>query len=98
MSWGATDLPQTRQRQKRSTYSCPQKEILTPAKENIEGWFRYGSQNQPDPDGKMLQKYTAGLTNKTEKALAAKVGHLEMLRGGKQSKGVANRTKDGKTA
>lgn len=36
--------------------------------------------------GVMVQKYTAGLTGKTERALAEKAGHLEMLRGGKGKK------------
>ena len=30
-----------------------------------------------------LQKYTSGLIGKTERALAEKAGHLEMLGGGK---------------
>ena len=34
------------------------------------------------------KKYTAGLTSKTERALAEKAGHLEMLGGGKK-KGIA---------
>ncbi|CAF9941345.1 hypothetical protein IMSHALPRED_002534 [Imshaugia aleurites] len=33
--------------------------------------------------GKITKKYTAGLTGKTERALAEKAGHLEMLGGGK---------------
>lgn len=33
-----------------------------------------------------LQKYSAGLINKTERSLAEKAGHLEMLKGGKKGK------------
>jgi len=33
------------------------------------------------------QKYTAGLTGKTERTLAERVGHLEMLEGGKKRGG-----------
>ncbi|CAF9936645.1 MAG: hypothetical protein ALECFALPRED_006911 [Alectoria fallacina] len=35
---------------------------------------------------KITKKYTAGLTGKTERALAEKAGHLEMLGGGKKKK------------
>ncbi|KAF2247466.1 hypothetical protein BU26DRAFT_566444 [Trematosphaeria pertusa] len=35
---------------------------------------------------KIKKKHTAGLTAKTEKLLAEKAGHLEMLRGGKKDK------------
>lgn len=35
---------------------------------------------------KIKKKHTAGLTAKTEKLLAEKAGHLEMLRGGKKEK------------
>ncbi|EOD48496.1 hypothetical protein GTA08_BOTSDO11845 [Neofusicoccum parvum] len=35
---------------------------------------------------KLLKKHSAGLTALTEKALAEKAGHLEMLRGGKKDK------------
>ena len=31
-----------------------------------------------------MQKYTSGLIGKTERALAEKAGHLEMLGGGKK--------------
>jgi len=34
----------------------------------------------------VLQKHSAGLTALTEKALAEKAGHLEMLRGGKKDR------------
>lgn len=33
---------------------------------------------------KIKKKHTAGLIGKTEKLLASKAGHLEMLRGGKK--------------
>lgn len=33
----------------------------------------------------ITKKYSAGLINKTERGLAEKVGHLEMLAGGKKS-------------
>lgn len=33
------------------------------------------------------QKYTSGLTGKTERTLAERVGHLEMLAGGKKRGG-----------
>lgn len=36
---------------------------------------------------KITKKYTAGLTGKTERALAERVGHLEMLAGGKKKGG-----------
>jgi len=36
---------------------------------------------------KITKKYTAGLTGKTERALAEKAGHLEMLGGGKKKGG-----------
>ncbi|KAK5165790.1 uncharacterized protein LTR77_008713 [Saxophila tyrrhenica] len=32
----------------------------------------------------MTKKHTSGLTEMTEKSLASKAGHLEMLRGGKK--------------
>ncbi|KAF6233247.1 hypothetical protein HO173_008536 [Letharia columbiana] len=35
---------------------------------------------------KITKKYTAGLTGKTERALAERAGHLEMLGGGKKKK------------
>ena len=35
---------------------------------------------------KIKKKHTAGLTTQTEKMLAGKAGHLEMLRGGKKDK------------
>ncbi|EKG12974.1 hypothetical protein MPH_09892 [Macrophomina phaseolina MS6] len=35
---------------------------------------------------KLLKKHSAGLTALTEKQLAEKAGHLEMLRGGKKDK------------
>ena len=35
---------------------------------------------------KIKKKHTAGLTAQTEKMLAGKAGHLEMLRGGKKDK------------
>ncbi|KAF2678899.1 hypothetical protein K458DRAFT_247622, partial [Lentithecium fluviatile CBS 122367] len=35
---------------------------------------------------KIKKKHTAGLIGKTEKLLASKAGHLEMLRGGKKDK------------
>lgn len=41
------------------------------------------------------QKYTAGLTGKTERALAEKAGHLEMLDGGKERKKEGGRGKGG---
>lgn len=44
---------------------------------------------------KITKKYTAGLTGKTERALAEKVGHLEMLSGGKK-KGGDGDVKEGK--
>ncbi|EMC99546.1 hypothetical protein BAUCODRAFT_62960 [Baudoinia panamericana UAMH 10762] len=34
----------------------------------------------------MKKKHTAGLTALTEKSLASKAGHLEMLRGGKKDR------------
>ncbi|KAF1954997.1 hypothetical protein CC80DRAFT_566180 [Byssothecium circinans] len=37
---------------------------------------------------KIKHKSTAGLTGKTEKMLAAKAGHLEMLKGGKREKRI----------
>lgn len=42
------------------------------------------------------QKYTAGLTGKTERALAEKAGHLEMLGGGKVKKGEKGKGERGK--
>jgi hypothetical protein len=36
---------------------------------------------------KMTKKFSAGLTAKTEKMLGAKVGHLELLDGGKKRNG-----------
>jgi Protein of unknown function (DUF2462) len=41
----------------------------------------------------MTKKFSAGLTAKTEKMLGAKVGHLELLEGGKKRKGGES-TKD----
>ncbi|KAI9816701.1 MAG: hypothetical protein M1832_004989 [Thelocarpon impressellum] len=35
----------------------------------------------------IVKKHSAGLTAKTERGLAAKVGHLELLAGGKRGKG-----------
>ncbi|KAF2730924.1 hypothetical protein EJ04DRAFT_404325, partial [Polyplosphaeria fusca] len=35
---------------------------------------------------KLKKKHTAGLTGQTEKLLAEKAGHLEMLRGGKKDR------------
>ncbi|KAI4146279.1 MAG: hypothetical protein LQ340_005987 [Diploschistes diacapsis] len=35
---------------------------------------------------KITKKYSAGLTAKTERNLAEKAGHLEMLKGGKKDK------------
>lgn len=37
----------------------------------------------------MKKKHTAGLTALTEKSLAGKAGHLEMLGGGKKEKKIA---------
>ncbi|KAF2245153.1 hypothetical protein BU26DRAFT_77616, partial [Trematosphaeria pertusa] len=37
---------------------------------------------------KIKHKRTKGLTGKTEKMLAAKAGHLEMLKGGKREKRI----------
>jgi hypothetical protein len=41
---------------------------------------------------KMTKKFSAGLTAKTEKMLGAKVGHLELLEGGKERKGGGSTT------
>jgi len=38
----------------------------------------------------MQKKHTAGLTALTEKSLAGKAGHLEMLRGGKKDRKAEN--------
>jgi Protein of unknown function (DUF2462) len=43
---------------------------------------------------KMIKKHSAGLTAMTEKNLAERAGHLEMLSGGKKDKKKA--TKDSK--
>ncbi|KAF2454678.1 hypothetical protein BDY21DRAFT_373928 [Lineolata rhizophorae] len=43
---------------------------------------------------KLIRKHTAGLTALTEKNLAERAGHLEMLKGGKKdSKGPSSRQK-----
>lgn len=45
------------------------------------------------------KKHTSGMTAMTEKSLAGKAGHLEMLRGGKKDrkeKAVADALKKGK--
>lgn len=41
------------------------------------------------------KKYTAGLTAMTEKSLAGKAGHLELLRGGKKDKKLSDSGKAG---
>lgn len=38
----------------------------------------------------MKKKHTSGLTDLTEKSLASKAGHLEMLRGGKKDSKAEN--------
>ncbi|TKA31675.1 hypothetical protein B0A50_01753 [Salinomyces thailandicus] len=38
----------------------------------------------------MKKKHTSGLTEMTEKSLAGKAGHLEMLRGGKKDSKAEN--------
>lgn len=38
-------------------------------------------------DGAFPQKYTSGMTAKTEQTLAERAGHLEMLGGGKRDRG-----------
>ncbi|OGM49077.1 hypothetical protein ABOM_002324 [Aspergillus bombycis] len=43
-----------------------------------------------------LQKLTAGLISKTERNLAQKAGHLELLAGGKKDKKKENGNKGGK--
>lgn len=46
--------------------------------------------------GGALQRYTSGLIGKTERALAEKAGHLEMLGGGKRKeKGKVGEGKKG---
>ncbi|KAF2840968.1 hypothetical protein M501DRAFT_1002050 [Patellaria atrata CBS 101060] len=40
---------------------------------------------------KVIKKRTAGLTAQTEKALAERAGHLEMLKGGKKEKEKENK-------
>jgi hypothetical protein len=47
---------------------------------------------------KLNQKSTAGLAGRTEKMLAAKAGHLEMLKGGKKDRKEARAAKDAKDA
>ena len=39
------------------------------------------------------QKHSSGLTAMTEKSLASKAGHLELLRGGKKDKKLAGADK-----
>ncbi|KAK5122679.1 hypothetical protein LTR85_003942 [Meristemomyces frigidus] len=49
---------------------------------------------------KMKKKHSGGLAGMTEKSLAAKAGHLEMLRGGKKDRKealAAKATKEAKT-
>lgn len=41
------------------------------------------------------QKYTSGMTAKTEQTLAERAGHLEMLGGGKKDRGKAGGAKVG---
>ena len=43
----------------------------------------------------MKKKHSAGLVTATEKSLAGKAGHLELLRGGKKDQ-KAEKAKDGK--
>jgi Protein of unknown function (DUF2462) len=45
---------------------------------------------------KITKKFSAGLTAKTEKMLGEKVGHLEMLGGGKKGKGGKVKEEKGK--
>ena len=45
----------------------------------------------------MRQKHSAGLINKTERNLAEKAGHLEMLAGGKTKGKDAGKDKKAKT-
>ncbi|QMW28371.1 hypothetical protein G4B84_003660 [Aspergillus flavus NRRL3357] len=45
---------------------------------------------------KMTKKLTAGLISKTERNLAQKAGHLELLAGGKKDKKKENGNKGGK--
>jgi len=45
---------------------------------------------------KITKKYTAGLTGKTERALAEKAGHLEMLGGGKKKGAGGDEKGEGK--
>ncbi|KAH7120851.1 hypothetical protein B0J11DRAFT_532758 [Dendryphion nanum] len=42
---------------------------------------------------KIKRKHTGGLTPQTEKMLAQKAGHLELLRGGKKDKKLETKTK-----
>jgi len=42
------------------------------------------------------QKLSAGLTSKTERSLAERAGHLELLAGGKKSSKNSNSGPDGK--
>lgn len=44
----------------------------------------------------LSQKHTSGLTALTEKSLAGKAGHLEMLRGGKKDKKIGASTSGAK--
>ncbi|KAE8375107.1 hypothetical protein BDV26DRAFT_268432 [Aspergillus bertholletiae] len=45
---------------------------------------------------KMTKKLTAGLVTKTERNLAQKAGHLELLAGGKKDKSKESANKGGK--
>lgn len=46
----------------------------------------------------VTKKYTAGLVGKTERGLAEKVGHLEILAGGKKSGRIGGEGKKGQKA